>query len=80
MTGVQTCALPIYGSNTSNTPELIEAVKPDLALISVGQDNKYGHPAQETLERLDGAGAEIYRTDLYGTIEVQLREEPQGRV
>ena len=69
-----------HGSNTSNTPELIEAVKPDLALISVGQDNKYGHPAQETLERLDGAGAEIYRTDLYGTIEVQLREEPQGRV
>jgi len=62
-----------HGSATSTTRELLEAVRPDLALISAGLNNKYGHPARETLERLDGAGAEIYRTDLYGTLEVQLK-------
>lgn len=63
-----------HGSDTSTTPELLEAVKPGLALISVGQDNKYGHPDWDTLVRLDEIGADIYRTDLYGTIEIQLNE------
>ncbi len=64
-----------HGSNTSNTRELLETVKPDLALISVGQNNKYGHPGWDALVRLDKIGAKIYRTDLYGTIEVQLKQE-----
>ena len=63
-----------HGSDTSNTLELLEAVKPSLALISVGQNNKYGHPGWDTLVRLDEIGADIYRTDLYGTIEIQLNE------
>ena len=63
-----------HGSETSTTPELLEAVKPSLALISVGQNNKYGHPGWDTLVRLDEIGADIYRTDLYGTIEIQLNE------
>jgi len=62
-----------HGSDTSTTPELLEIVKPDLALISVGLNNKYGHPSQDTLSRLDQAGIKTYRTDLYGTIEVQLK-------
>lgn len=62
-----------HGSGTSNTPELLETVKPGLVLISVGEDNRYGHPDWETLVRLDEIGADIYRTDLYGTIEVQLK-------
>ena len=60
-----------HGSDTASAPELLEAVRPDLALISVGRNNKYGHPSWDTLVRLDQAGAAIYRTDLYGTIEVQ---------
>ena len=63
-----------HGSDTSNTPELLEAVRPELALISVGRNNKYGHPDWDTLVRLDNIGAEIYRTDLYGTVEVKLNE------
>ena len=63
-----------HGSDTSNTLELLEAVKPSLALISVGQNNKYGHPDWETLVRLEEIGADIYRTDLYGTIEIQLNK------
>ena len=62
-----------HGSATSNTQSLLEAVTPDLALISVGLNNKYGHPSYDTLVRLDGIGAKIYRTDLYGTIEVQFK-------
>ena len=80
---VETVALPDievlvaghHGSNTSNTRELLETVRPELALISVGQNNKYGHPGWDALARLDEIGAKIYRTDLYGTIEVQLKQE-----
>lgn len=60
-----------HGSETSNTQALLEATTPDLALISVGLNNKYGHPAYDALVRLDEIGAKIYRTDLYGTIEIQ---------
>ncbi len=62
-----------HGSETSNTQALLEATTPDLALISVGLNNKYGHPSYDALVRLDEIGAKIYRTDLYGTIEVQLK-------
>ena len=80
---VQTVPLPCvevlvaghHGSDTSTTPELLEAVRPDLALISAGLNNKYGHPSWDTLYRLDQAGAKIYRTDLYGTIELLVKEK-----
>ena len=38
----------------------------------MGADNRYGHPAQETLERIAAAGAEIYRTDVAGTVTVRI--------
>ncbi|MEA4933040.1 MAG: DNA internalization-related competence protein ComEC/Rec2 [Lawsonibacter sp.] len=60
-----------HGSKASTTQELLEATKPELAAISVGKQNRYGHPAQETLERLDAIGAEVYRTDLQGTVVVR---------
>lgn len=53
-------------------PELIEALKPDLSLISVGADNSYGHPTQRTLKLLVDSGAAIARTDLLGSIAVGL--------
>lgn len=49
----------------------LERVRPELAVISAGKGNSYGHPAPETLERLDGVGALIYRTDLQGTVVVR---------
>jgi len=63
-----------HGSAYSTTAQLLDAVRPDAAVISVGADNRYGHPAQSTLERLDAAGAEIYRTDLQGTVVVRSRD------
>lgn len=71
--GVEVLAVGHHGSSTSTTPELLEAVRPSLALISVGRNNRYGHPSWDTLVRLEQAGARIYRTDLHGTIEVQLK-------
>jgi competence protein ComEC len=40
-------------------------------VISVGADNPYGHPAQEALDRLASVGAEIYRTDIHGTVVIE---------
>ena len=57
-----------HGSKYSTGKELLEATKPETAIISVGENNPYGHPAQETLDRLIEFGCKVYRTDLHGTI------------
>jgi competence protein ComEC len=59
-----------HGSATATTNALLDALQPHIALISVGAKNNYGHPAPSTLERLSDHGAEIYRTDLEGSIEI----------
>lgn len=53
-----------HGSGHSSTAAWLSAVKPEIALISAGVDNSYGHPDPEALSRLKAAGARIYRTDL----------------
>jgi len=60
-----------HGSKYSTSSELLSAIQPETAVISVGADNRYGHPAQETLERLAAAGTELYRTDLQGTVLIR---------
>jgi len=57
-----------HGSDRSTGEELLAATRPAVAVISVGEDNKYGHPAQEVLERLNKYGCMIRRTDLEGTV------------
>lgn len=57
-----------HGSNTSSSKKFLEQIKPEVALISVGHGNTYGHPTQATLKRLSNIGAKIYRTDENGTI------------
>ncbi len=57
-----------HGSSTSSSEKLLSVVQPQAAAISCGLDNDYGHPHQETLDRLAAHGAEIYRTDTMGTI------------
>ncbi len=59
-----------HGSRTSTTLGFLTAVSPEIAVISVGAGNNYGHPAPETLSRLASAGAKVYRTDLHGTVKV----------
>ena len=60
-----------HGSNTSTTKEFLEAVSPSIAVISCGEDNKYGHPHKTTLDKLEDAGVTVYRTDLLGTIVIK---------
>lgn len=61
-----------HGSRGSSTLIFLEQVQPRLALISCGRNNTYGHPHEEVLERLDAVGAEVRRTDLDGTIRVDI--------
>ena len=61
-----------HGSRGGLTGEQLEMLSPELALISVGADNKYGHPTAETLHVLGDAGARIYRTDEQGAISVSF--------
>ncbi len=60
-----------HGSKTSTTSQFLAAVAPEVAVISVGEDNPFGHPSTEVLERLiDRLGEDnVYRTDEDGTIE-----------
>ena len=59
-----------HGSRTSTSEAFLEAIDPQIAVISAGQGNRYGHPHPEVLDRLNQAGVQIYRTDLSGTITI----------
>lgn len=59
-----------HGSSTSTSHEFLEAVNPEVAVISAGKDNSYGHPHEEVVDRLASFGVEILRTDLMGDIVV----------
>lgn len=58
-----------HGSRYAASEELLQAIQPELAVISVGY-NTYGHPAEETLGRLARYGCDIYRTDWSGTVTI----------
>ena len=76
---VETYALPNievlvvshHGSRYSSNIRFLKAVMPEAAVISVG-DNNYGHPSEETLQRLLAVGADIWRTDQQGTIRITV--------
>lgn len=57
-----------HGSRTSTSPAFLKAVSPKAALISCGQGNDYGHPHKATLDKLEKAKVQIYRTDRNGTV------------
>jgi competence protein ComEC len=61
-----------HGSATSSTPEILQAVKPLYAVISVGSHTSYGLPKADVLARLRAGGAHIYRTDLDGAVSFYL--------
>jgi len=57
-----------HGSRTSTAQEFLDAVAPSIAVIAVGEGNRYGHPHEEVMERLEAAGLNIYRSDYHGDI------------
>ena len=58
-----------HGSKNSSAPAFLRAVHPEVAVISSGKDNTYGHPHQETLAKLEQYGIQIRRTDQEGDIK-----------
>ena len=59
-----------HGSKTSTSIEFIKAIKPELAIISVGKNNRYGHPNLEVINNLRKEKVVIYRTDINGSIKI----------
>ncbi|MBS6955583.1 MAG: MBL fold metallo-hydrolase [Enterocloster asparagiformis] len=57
-----------HGSNTSSSEAFLNAVNPKYAVISCGMGNSYGHPHQETMDKLSARGIQVFRTDEQGTI------------
>lgn len=64
--------VPHHGSKYGLYPDFLDAIKPSLALIPVGIDNKFKHPAPETLKKLTNKNIPIYRTDQQGRLHLQL--------
>ncbi len=59
-----------HGSHTSTSPEFLERVRPQIAVISLGTDNAFGHPHPATLDALAAARVAIFRTDLDGAVRL----------
>lgn len=73
---VEVLVVSHHGSAGSSDADFLAAISPETAVISVGA-NDYGHPSPQAILRLTGAGAEIYRTDINGTVRISAeRGEP----
>lgn len=57
-----------HGSKYASSLDFLQSVRPELAVISVGSSNRYGHPTPETLERISSLGSSVVRTDLHGDV------------
>ena len=61
-----------HGSADDSLPALLDLVDPEIAVVSVGRDNDYGHPTQSTMATLAGySGLDVYRTDLDGRVTIE---------
>ncbi len=63
-----------HGSGGSNSTEMLRQIKPNIALISCGANNEYGHPHKRVLRDLQDVGAAVYRTDRQGDLLVTLQD------
>lgn len=69
-----------HGSKYATTDEFLRQVKPVTAIISVGEFNRYGQPAQSVLDRLKAAGVKVFRTDLQGEITISSKGDDQPEI
>jgi len=73
--GAQFLKVGHHGSKTSTTAQFLDAVKPTAAFIELGAHNSYGFPHPEVIKRLEERGIKYYRTDIDGTIDLELDGE-----
>jgi competence protein ComEC len=69
-----------HGSRNGDTRALVERLRPDMVVISVGGGNRYGHPHEQALARYRDVGARIFRTDAHGTITVLAGSDGAVRI
>ena len=67
-----------HGSKFSNCSKWLEVLSPEVAVISCGKKNPYGHPHGETIKRMEATGSKILRTDKLGAIKLSI--SPSGEV
>ncbi|OFW60904.1 MAG: hypothetical protein A2W01_12040 [Candidatus Solincola sediminis] len=66
--------VPHHGGFSQGAEEFFAAITPEIAVISVGKDNSYGHPSTRTLSSLERCCPSIYRTDLNGDVVIEVRQ------
>lgn len=72
--GITVLKVAHHGSGNSTSTELLTGLRPQIAVISCGENNPYGHPHEETLERLAETGAKVLRTDELGAVRIAVRK------
>ncbi|MBI3954479.1 MBL fold metallo-hydrolase [Candidatus Collierbacteria bacterium] len=69
LSGIEIVKVAHHGSKFSSDEEMLKEVRPKEAVVMVGKNNSYGHPAKTTLERFARAGSRVWRTDRDGTVK-----------
>ena len=64
-----------HGSKAALTESIVEAIRPETSLVSVGEGNRYGHPAAQTLSLLDNVGSHVFRTDEMGNVSCEFSND-----
>ncbi len=72
--GIELLKVGHHGSDTSSDPLLLSRARPEVAVVSVGANNRFGHPSPRVLDRLAEGGTRILRTDRAGSVRVVGRE------
>ena len=67
-----------HGSKYSSSESFLECIKPEVAIISAGERNRYGHPHEDTLKKLEAKKIDVYRTDEMGQITISLNGDEIG--
>jgi competence protein ComEC len=71
----QVLLVPHHGSRTSSSPQFVEQVNPDIALVAAGYRNRFGHPKDDVLDRYRALGSRIYRTDHDGALLLAIARD-----
>lgn len=69
-----------HGSKSSSIQEIVDKIMPQIAVIGVGEDNKYGHPNKDVISRLQNGGAKVFRTDWSGEVMLEINEKSQIKI
>ncbi len=67
--------VPHHGSKNGLSKTLVSSISPEISVISVGRNNRYGHPHDQTLDLLENSGSYIYRTDKHGMIKLKSKKD-----